>query len=234
MSDLVGLEIDMDKAPGDSGSERPQGNDRLQRALDAFDRANAADPNLDSVDGEEVPKELIYGQRMSAWLARLCPNASEALRLAVRCQHIERWVTPRGTYPEGRVGYLTWRRDLKRYHAERAGAILGELGYPEAVIARVQALVRKERLKQDEEAQILEDVVCVVFLAHYLADFAARHEADKVVAILRKTWAKMSPLGHRAAQALPLKGVLKDLVASAVAAELPEPGTPVIFDPDQG
>jgi len=110
----------------DQSSDRPEEPDRLQRALDAFDRANAADPNLELVDGEKLPKELIYGQRMSAWLDRLCPEASEALRLAVRCQHIERWVTPRGSYPEGRIGYLTWRRDLKRYHAERAGEILTE------------------------------------------------------------------------------------------------------------
>lgn len=189
----------------------------LQPALDAFDRANAADPNLESVDGHDIPKELIYGQRMSAWLDRLCPQASEALRLAARCQHIERWVKPRATYPQGRIGYLTWRRDLKRYHAERAGEILSGLGYPDSLVSRVQALVRKERLKQDEEAQILEDVACVVFLAHYLADFARKHEPAKVVEILRKTWAKMSPLGRRAAPALPLDGALKDLLAAALA-----------------
>lgn len=211
----------MDKAETQASSDRPAASDRLQRALDAFDRANAADPNLEAMDGEDVPKELIYGQRMSAWLCRLYPGASEALCLATRCQHIERWVTPRQSYPEGRVGYLTWRRDLKRYHGERAGQILADLGYPEAVIARVQALVRKERLKQDEEAQALEDVVCVVFLAHYLADFAARHETGKVVEILRKTWAKMSPLGHQAALALPLDGALKDLVDAALAGESP-------------
>ncbi|MGI9382173.1 MAG: DUF4202 domain-containing protein, partial [Methyloligellaceae bacterium] len=191
--------------------------DRLQRALDAFDRANAADPNLESVDGEAVPKELIYGQRMSACLARLCPRASEALTLAARCQHLERWVTPRSSYPDGRVGYLTWRRDLKGYHARRAGEILAELGYAQGLIARVQALVRKERLKRDEEAQILEDVVCVVFLTHYLADLAAKHDADKVVEILRKTWAKMSPLGRNAALALPLGGALEDLLNAALA-----------------
>jgi hypothetical protein len=195
------------------------GADRVQRALDAFDRANAADPNLEIVDGEAIPKELIYGRRMSDWLARLCPKASEALTLAARCQHLERWVTPRDSYPEGRVGYLTWRRDLKRYHAERAGEILADLGYPQDVIDRVQALVRKERLKRDREVQVLEDVVCVVFLAHYLADFAAKHESDKVVEILRKTWAKMSPLGRRAALALPFDGALAALLAAALADE---------------
>jgi Domain of unknown function (DUF4202) len=201
-------------------SHRPKGTGRFRMALDAFDRANAADPNLEPVDGRDIPMELIYGQRMSAWLDRLCPEAPEALRLAARCQHIERWVKPRATYPEGRIGYLTWRRDLKRYHAERAGEILSKLGYRENVVSRVQALVRKERLKQDEEAQILEDVVCVVFLVHYLADFARKHEPAKVVGILRKTWAKMSPLGREAALALPLDGALKDLLATALADEV--------------
>ena len=208
-------------------ADPPEGTGRLQMALDAFDRANAADPNLEPVDGREVPKELIYGQRMSAWLMRLCPEASEALCLAARSQHIERWVTPRGSYPEGRVGYLTWRRDLKRYHAERAGEILTDLGYPDTVVSRVRALVRKERLKQDEDAQVLEDVACVVFLAHYLADFAEKHETGKVVGILRKTWAKMSPLGHRAALALPLEDALKALLGSALADE-PIEGRPAV------
>jgi len=190
---------------------------RLRRALEAFDRANAADPHRELVDGQEVPKELIYGRRMSEWLERLCPDASEALRLAARCQHIERWVTPRESYPAGRVGYLTWRRDLKRYHADRAGEILSGLGYSDGVAARVQALVRKERLKQDEDAQTLEDVVCVVFLAHYLVDFAEKHPSDKVVEILRKTWAKMSPAGREAALALPLDDKLTALLDLALA-----------------
>ena len=192
-------------------------SDRLQQAFDAFDRANAADPNLESVDGQSVPKELIYGRRMSDWLERLCPDASEALRLAARSQHLERWVTPRAGYPEGRTGYLTWRRDLKRYHAERAGEILTQLGYDGEVVARVQALIRKERLKRDEEAQVLEDVVCVVFLAHYFADFAAKHADDKVIAILRKTWAKMSPLGREAALGLSLPEPMAALVSEALA-----------------
>ena len=207
-----------ERAPGPRPGPRLR-VDRLQRALDAFDRANAADPNLENVDGKDLPKELIYGRRMSAWLDRLCPEASEALRLAARCQHIERWVKPRATYPDGRIGYLAWRRDLKRYHADRARGILAELGYPEAVITRVQALVRKERLKQDEEAQTLEDVVCVVFLAHHLSDFARRHESAKVVEILRKTWAKMSPVGRDAACALPLDPALEGLLRAALADE---------------
>lgn len=211
------METGMENAVSEPDPDQQGQSERFRLALEAFDRANAADPTLECVEGRDVPKELIYGQRMSAWLGRLCPQASEALRLAARCQHIERWVRPRTTYPEGRIGYLTWRRDLKRYHAERAGEILSDLGYPKNLVARVQALVRKERLKQDDEAQVLEDVACVVFLAHYLADFADKHRSDKLAEILRKTWSKMSPRARRAALALPLEGGLKALLGRALS-----------------
>ena len=186
-------------------------------ALEAFDRANAADPNREAVDGVAAPKELVYGQRMSDWLERLYPEASLALRLAVRCQHIERWRVPRKSYPEGRIGYLTWRRDLKALHAERAGEILERLGFDAATVERVRALVNKENLRQDPEAQALEDVACLVFLAHYFADFAVGHDDDKVVDILRKTWRKMSETGREAALALPLGPTEAALVALALA-----------------
>lgn len=192
---------------------------RFAAAVAAFDRANAADPSSETVDGAPTPRELAYARRMSDWLDRLYPDASEALRLAARCQHIERWVRPRADYPEGRTGYLTWRRDLKRYHAERAGEILRDAGYPEETIARVGALLRKERLKRDPEVQALEDVVCLVFLAHHFADFASKHSEDKLVDILRKTWIKMSPHGQAAALALPLGPDAGALVARALAPE---------------
>lgn len=189
-------------------------------ALEAFDRANAADPNCETVDGVARPKELLYGRRMSDWLERLYPEATPALRLAVRCQHIERWQVPRKTYPEGRVGYLTWRRDLKALHAKRAGEILEGLGFDGATIQRVCGLVNKENLRQDPDAQALEDVACLVFLAHYFADFAAGHDDDKVVEILRKTWRKMSETGREAALALPLGPTEARLVAQALGHDL--------------
>ena len=200
------------KAPNDALPEMAS----LSEALAAFDWANAADPNKEPVDGVPTPKELVYGQRMSDWQERLYPDASLALKLAARCQHLERWRTPRRSYPEGRVGYLTWRRDLKRFHAERAGEILGPLGFDGETIGRVQSLVNKENLKQDPEAQALEDIACLVFLAHYFADFAAGHRDDKVVDILRKTWRKMSETGHAAALALPLGPREAALVAEAL------------------
>ena len=189
----------------------------LAAAFAAFDRANAADPHLeDSEDGPQA-KELLYGRRMSACLAEVYPEASVELQLAARAQHLERWRTPRNSYPEGRVGYLTWRRDLKAFHAERAAEILRDLGFDETVIARVGALLRKERLKQDPESQALEDVACLVFLTHHFAAFAEGHDESKLVDILRKTWRKMSERGRQAALALPLEGRPLQLVQAALA-----------------
>ena len=172
---------------------------RLEAALTAFDDANAADPNIVEAEGREWPKELLYARQMSAWMERFAPDASEALKLAARCQHIRRWEIPRDAYPRDRVGYLKWRTELKHMHARIAGEILEKAGYGEDVIARVQSLLKKERLKSDPEAQTLEDVVCLVFLENWFADFAKQHDPDKVVDIVAKTWKKMSPAGHEAA-----------------------------------
>ena len=191
---------------------------RLREALARFDRANADDPNRELVDGAEQPRELVYARRMTATLERFAPDAPEAVRLAVRCQHIRRWTVPRDTYPAGRDGYRRWRTDLARFHAETAGTILREVGYGEDTIERVGALLRKERLKADPEVQLLEDVACLVFLQHYLPAFAARHDDAKLVDILGKTWRKMSARGRTAGLALDLEPRVRALVSRAVAA----------------
>ena len=191
-------------------------SERFREAVARFDRANAEDPNVETVDGVSHPKELLYAQRMSDALARFAPDASEVVRLAVRCQHIRRWTVSRDSYPRGRDGYRRWRTDLGGFHAETAGDILREIGYEDAAVGRVQALLRKERLKADPEVQLLEDVVCLVFLRHYLAPFAAQHEDEKVVGILRKTWRKMSERGRAAALDLDLAPELRALVTRAV------------------
>ena len=175
---------------------------RCDSVIAAIDTANAADPNSIEVDGQRQPAELVYGRRMSATLTRMAPTASEPLRIAARGQHIERWRSPRKSYPDGRAGYLKWRKDLKDVHAQRLGEIMADAGYEASEIARVGALVRKEKLKLDREAQLLEDVVCVVFLEHYLAAFMAKTEPSKMPGILAKTWRKMSDFGH--AEALKL------------------------------
>jgi hypothetical protein len=164
---------------------------RFDATLAAFDAANAEDPNRD----EGRPKELLYAQRMSAMLARFAPEASEVVRLAVRAQHIQRWKTPRASYPMDRQGYLQWRTGLYKFHAETAGRIMRETGYDEATIERVQAAVGKKALKVNPDTQLLEDVTDLVFLEHYLAGFAAQHpdyDEAKWIEIIRKTWQKMS------------------------------------------
>jgi hypothetical protein len=194
-------------------------HDRFHAAIARFDAANAEDPNTEVVAGQASPKELLYAQRMTAWLERLAPDASEALRLAARCQHIRRWTMPRRDYPMTRQGYLRWRTMLAHFHAETAGAILREVGYDDAMIHRVQAMLRKERLRRDPEVQCLEDVICLVFLESYFADFAQQHEPAKVIDIVQKTWQKMSSRGQEAARTLPLSPAAHQLLAAALAGD---------------
>lgn len=182
---------------------------RFDEAIRRFDTANAADPHRDVVDGVEHPRELLYARRLTDWALRLQPNASEALRLAARCQHLCRWESPRSNYPMDRAGYLRWRADLKKFHAERSGAILCEVGYGEEMIARVQALNLKQELGKDPDCQVLEDALCLVFLQYQLTDLAAKTDDEKVINALKKSWAKMSEQGR--AEALKLSYGAREL-----------------------
>ena len=191
---------------------------RFEATLAAFDAANAEDPNRE----EGQPKELLYAQRMSEMLARFAPDASEAVQLAVRAQHIQRWKTPRSSYPMDRQGYLQWRTGLYKFHAETAGRILREAGYDEAAIERVKTAVGKKALKVNPDTQLLEDVTDLVFLEHYLAGFAARHpdyDEAKWIEIIRKTWQKMSQQARDFVLAgkVSLPETLTPLVLKAVA-----------------
>jgi hypothetical protein len=161
--------------------------DRLHRALALIDAANAADPK-----GEA----LLYGQRMTEELARLFPAASEVLQVAARGQHVERWLLPRSDYPEGKAGYLEWRREQGRRHAARVAGIMAEAGFPAEDCDRVGVLLRKEGIKRDAEVQALEDVICFVFLRWYFAPFAAERDAASTLDIVRKTARKMSAAGR--------------------------------------
>ncbi len=163
--------------------------DRLTRALALIDAANSADPKRE--DGQ--PAALLYGQRMSAELSRLFPDASEVLQIAARGQHVERWLLPRGDYPEGKQGYLAWRREQGRRHGERVAAIMAEAGYGAEDGTRVGILLRKEGLKRDPEVQALEDVICFTFLRWYFEPFAASRDPAEVADIVTKTARKMSP-----------------------------------------
>jgi len=187
---------------------------RFDTAMARIDAVHAEDPDKDAAGR---PMELVYAQRMSARLETFAPQASEALKLAVRCQHLRRWALARSAYPEGKVGYLRWRKDESLAHASLAGEILGQADYGADTVKHVQSLIKKERIKHDAEAQALEDVTCLVFLEHEFAPFAAKHPDEKVVDILRKTWPKMSEQGQQAALGLPLSPPLRKLVEKAVS-----------------
>ena len=171
----------------------------FDKAIALIDAANRQDPNRETADGESWPKEQLYAQRMSDMLARYAPEADEAMQLAVRAQHIRRWESPRGDYPAGRKGYLRWRADLYRFHADTAAALLSEAGCDDTTIERVRQAVGKRGIKTNPDTQLVEDVASLVFVEHYLEDFAARHpdyDEAKWLDIIRKTWKKMSPRAH--------------------------------------
>ncbi|WP_200980360.1 DUF4202 domain-containing protein [Echinicola sp. 20G] len=192
---------------------------KFERTIEEFDVINAQDPHKELVNGAEIPKELVYGHRMSGMLLEFDPNASETLRLAARCQHIKRWAIPREDYEMDRKGYLLWRTRLKKFHGELAGSIMEKQGYSQDEIKKVDDLLNKRRLKTDSEVQALEDVVCLVFLKYYFDDFIAKHrdEEDKLVDIVQKTWKKMSEKGHEAALAMSHSNEALSIVKKALS-----------------
>lgn len=193
-------------------SEHP----RLQAVLARIDEANALDPNKEPAGETAEPAALLYGRRMSAVLEEFNPDASEELQIAVRAQHIERWKRPRKDYAEGRAGYLNWRRDAAQYHAARTNELMQLEGYDEQVRERVTALVLKQGIKRDAEAQTLEDVACLVFMRWYFAAFATKNTHEQLFRIVQKTARKMSTAGRSAALKLPLPA---ELVPAITAAE---------------
>lgn len=189
----------------------------FDRARALIDAAHAADP-VRAPDGR--PAELVYGERVEAWVVRLVPEASPALRLAARAQHLERWTVPRASFPEGKPGYLAWRRSLYTKQAERARALLLEAGVAAEAAADVATWVSKTGLKTNAGTQALEDAACLVFLENEIGAFAAQHAAyprEKFVDILRKTWRKMSPAAQQQAVALSLPPAIAALVHEAIS-----------------
>ena len=192
-------------------------SDRLDKVLAAIDEANARDPSSIEAEGKLLPRALVYGRRMSAVLGKFMADAPEVLLIAARAQHIERWTIPRASYPEGRIAYLKWRKDLQQHHAKRCGGLMRAAVYGEDDIEKVGALLRKERLKYDPLTQALEDVICLVFLQYEAPEFIALHEDDKVRDILAKTARKMSPTGLAEAGKLTLEPRLAKLLTEALA-----------------
>jgi hypothetical protein len=194
---------------------------QYQAAIAAFDKANSEDPNQEVFEGREYPKELLYAQRMSEMQQRYAPEASEAVKLAVRAQHIQRWKSPRSDYAMDKPGYMLWRTGLYKFHAETAGNLMQQVGYDDEMVARVKAIVSKKGLKVDPETQLMEDVVDLVFIEHYMIGFAASHpeyDEQKWIQIIRKTWQKMSPRAHEFALAgnIKLPEALVPLILKAV------------------
>ena len=182
-----------------------------------IDDANRADPNQVSADGRDWPKELLYSERMSDMLERYRPDADEVQRLAIRAQHIERWKSSRKDYPEGRIGYLKWRKDLYKIQATRAAALMKQAGFDEESCQRAWNAVAKKNIKSNPDTQLLEDVTDLVFMEHYMLEFVGKHpeySEEKWLDIIRKTWNKMSDEAHNFA----LSG----------GVHLPEPLAPVV------
>ena len=190
---------------------------RFETAIAIIDQKNAEDPNTYQVAGIEYSKELLYSQRMTRKLLQFEPNASKALQIAARAQHICRWKIERNEYPMDRVGYLKWREELKKMHAKLTGEILEQVGFDEQFVDRVQKIILKKLIKKNEESQTLEDVICLVFLDYYFDEFAAKHTDEKIIDILKKTWVKMSDKGHQAALQLPFSEKSLALVKQAIS-----------------
>ena len=193
------------------------GGDRFGRAVAAIDAANADDPSTIVVGGVERPKEQAHAEMATAWIERLRPDAPEELRLAARGHHVRRWEIPRSDEPDGRAGYLRWKRRLQEHHATVVSSILADVGYPTETIERVAAIVRKERLRSDDDVRSLEDALSLVFLETQLADLADKLEDEHLVDVLRKTLRKMTPAGHAAAASIPLGAREQRLLEEAVA-----------------
>ena len=177
---------------------------RFERAIDAIDAANAADPHQITVRGRTGPKEILHAELVTEWVRDLAPDAGEELLLAARGHHLRRWTVPRASAPAGGSGYLRWRKNLHEQHATELGPILTDAGYDQTTIARVQTIVRKQGLGRDPEVQTLEDALCLVFLETQLAEIATRLGPDKLVSVIQKTAKKMSPAGLEAIARVPL------------------------------
>ncbi len=200
-------------------SQKQSTYDKARALIDA---ANSADPNQVTADGKEWPKELLYSERMSDMLERYDPDADDAMKLAIRAQHIERWKSPRNAYPMDRIGYLKWRKDLYKIQANTAAKLLLEVGYGDEEVDRVRNSVAKKNIKGNPDTQLLEDVTDLVFMEYYMLEFVGKHPdytEEKWVEIIQKTWNKMSSNAHEFALsgAIKLPETLEPLVHKAVS-----------------
>ncbi|MGQ4880515.1 DUF4202 domain-containing protein [Billgrantia sp. LNSP4103-1] len=189
----------------------------FQRTIAALDALHAEDPRQVEVEGQSHPLELWHAGRMSAWLERVVDKPSELVQIAVRSQHLQRWLVPRSEYPEGRVGYLTWRRDQGKRAGETTARVMEAQGYSAEEAAEVARMIRKQGLGRDPGTQAVEDCACLVFLENYFADFSRQVEHDHLVRIVQMTWKKMSPRARELALELPMSDEARAVVEEALA-----------------
>ena len=187
------------------------------QAMEAFNAANSKDPNFIEVNGFEKPYELVYANWLYEWVMKLNPNAKEELQLAAKCQHIKRWEIPRSKYQDGLKGYTKWKKELAEYHAEEASKILKQVGYDDAVIERVRAINLKKNLKTDSDVQTMEDALCLVTLQYQIEGFSLKHDDEKMIGIIKKTWAKMSDRAKEEALKLSYSERVLSLIKNAIA-----------------
>ena len=201
-------------------------SDRFDAAIAAIDAANAEDPNVLVVRGESRPKELAHAALVTEWVVRLEPDAGEPLLLVARGHHLRRWTIPRASYPEGRAGYLRWRKTLHEQHARELGEIVAAVGYDRATVERVQQLVRKRDLGRDADVQVLEDALCLVFVETQLHALTVRLDHQKMVDVVRKTVRKMSPRAVELVATIDLSDDDRAVLHDALDPGSPEPGSP--------
>jgi hypothetical protein len=197
-------------------------NNRLEDTVKAIDALHAKDPkteivNINNGQQEEKPAELLYAQRMSEWLHKLCSDPSEELQIAVRSQHLCRWEIARKEYPMNKAGYFRWRTDLKERHAAKAAECMEHNGYDREAIQKTMQIIEKQNLKQDHDSQTMEDCACLVFIENGFLDFAAKHPEEKVIDIVQKTWKKMSEQAHDVALKLDLPEDALDIINKALS-----------------
>jgi hypothetical protein len=190
---------------------------KLQQAFQLFDDYNKQDPTLLTWDGQTYPAEYFYALQLYNWVIKLEPQAGEQLQLASRSQHIGRWEVPRSSYPDGKAGYLNWRSNLAKFHAEKAGELMLQAGYDADFIEDVKRIILKQKIKLDDEVQTMENALCLVFLQFQFEDFIQKHDEEKLIHIIKKSWKKMSAPGHAAALTLNYSDEAKALIGKALA-----------------
>jgi hypothetical protein len=192
-------------------------NKKIEKAFELFDQYNSKDPKQYTWNDKAYPQELFLAQQLYQWVLKLEPTAAEPLLLASRCQHIGRWEVPRDTYPDGKAGYLNWRSNLAKYHAQKAEELLLQAGYDKETISKVKQINLKQQIKSDSEVKTMENALCLVFLRFEFEDFLQKHDEAKIIRILQKTWAKMSDAGRDVALSLNFSPKAGEIIKKALS-----------------